>query len=103
MSWTQIKSAYCSVVSAVQVDFPSRLRSLYLHSDTSGTLYFYDASAAVSTTGPLRLRMEMPHRAAVGNPDTVTVYIPDAGIRFEQAMFVKVSGAANCGITLFYD
>lgn len=103
MSWTQVKSAFCSVVSAVQVNHPSRLRSLYLHSDAPGSLYFYDASAAVSTTGPLRVRFEMPHRATVGNPDTVTVYIPDAGIRFEQAMFVRVSGAANCGITLFYD
>lgn len=103
MSWTNIKASFCSVVSAVQVDNPCRLRSLYLHSAASGTLYFYDASAAVSTTGPLILQMEMPHRAAAGNPDTVTVYIPDAGLRFQQAMFVKVSGAANCGITLFYD
>lgn len=103
MSWTNIKATFCSVVSAVQVDNPCRLRSLYLHCAASGTLRIYDASAAVSTTGPLKLQMEMPHRAAAGNPDSVTVYIPDAGIRFETAMFVKVSGAAECGITLFYD
>lgn len=63
----------------------------------------YDGSAAVSTTGPLRLQVELPHRATAGNPDSVTIYIPDAGIRYEQAMFVKVSGGAGCGLTLFYD
>lgn len=103
MSWTNIRSIFCSVVSAVQVPNPCRLRSLYLHSDAAGTLYFYDASAATSTTGPLLLKMELPHRASVGNPDTAAVYVPDAGIRFQEAMFVKVSGGANCGITLFYD
>lgn len=103
MSWTNVKSIFCSAVSAVVVNHPCRLRSLYLHSAASGTLFVYDANAAVSTTGPLTLQMEMPHRATAGNPDTVTVYIPDAGLRHQQAMFVKVSGAANCGITLFYD
>ena len=103
MSWTQIKSVFCSAVSAVVVDNPCRLRSLYIHSDVSGTLYTYDASAAVSTTGPMLMRLEIPHRAAAGNPDSVTVYIPDAGLRFQQSLFVKVSGGANCGITLFYD
>ncbi len=103
MSWTQVKSIYCSAVSAVVVDNPCRLRSLYIHSAASGTLYTYDASAAVSTTGPLIMQLEMPHRAAAGNPDSTTIYIPDAGLRFQQALFVKVSGGAGCGITLFYD
>lgn len=103
MSWTNIKSIFCSAVSAVVVDNPCRLRSLYLHSAASGTLYTYDGSAAVSTTGRLTMRVEIPHRAAAGNPDSVTIYIPDAGLRHEQALFVKVSGAADCGITLFYD
>jgi len=103
MSWTQIRSTFAGQVSAVQVDYPTRLRGLYAHNDLPGTLYIYDASAAVSVTGPLKLRMELPHRAAAGNPDTVSLYIPDAGIRFETAMFVRVSGAANCGITFFHE
>jgi len=103
MSWTNIKAVFCSVVSAVVVDHPSRLRSLYMHCAVSGTLRIYDASAAVSTTGPLLLQVELPHRAAAGNPDSVTLYIPDAGIRYQQAMFVQVSGGAGCGLTLFYD
>jgi hypothetical protein len=45
----------------------------------------------------------LPHRSAAGNPDSVTLYIPDAGIRYQQAMFVQVSGGAACGLTLFYD
>jgi hypothetical protein len=103
MSWTQIKSAFTSATSTVVVDRPTRLRSLYIHNDLPGTLYVYDASAAVSVTGTKILQVEMPHRASTNNPDSVAIYIPDAGLRCEQAMFVKVSGAANCGITLFFD
>lgn len=103
MSWTQIKSAFTSATATVVVDRPTRLRSLYIHNDLPGTLYVYDASAAVSVTGTKILQLEMPHRATAGNPDSVAIYIPDAGLRCEQAMFVKVSGGANCGITLFFD
>ena len=103
MSWTQIQSTWAGQVSAVVVDKPVRLRSLYVHNDLPGTIYCYDASAATSTTGPLKLRLELPHRAAAGNPDTVAVYIPDAGISFREAFFVRVSGGANCGVTYFYD
>jgi len=103
MSWTQIKSVFTNATAAVMVDRPTRLRGLYVHNDLPGTLYVYDASAAVSVTGPKILQIEMPHRAAAGNPDTVSLYIPDAGLRCEQALFVKVSGGANCGITLFFD
>lgn len=103
MSWTQIKSVFSGQVSAVVVDTPVRLRGLYVHNDLPGTLYLYDASAATSVTGPLIMRMEMPHRATANNPDTVSLYIPDPGFRFQSALFAKVSGAANCGITFFYD
>lgn len=103
MSWTNVQATACGQVSAVQVNAPIRLRGLYVHNDLPGTLYCYDASAAVSVTGPLLFRMEMPHRAVAGNPDTVSLFIPEAGIWFKQAFFVRVSGAANCGITFFYD
>jgi len=103
MSWTQIKSVFSPATAAVVVDKPIRLRGLYVHNDLPGTLYLYDASAAVSSTGPKILQMEMPHRATAGNPDTVSLYIPDAGLRFETAFFVKVSGGANCALTFFYD
>lgn len=101
--WTDVKSSFTTAVSAVVVDRPTRLKALYLHSAASGTAFFYDASAATSTTGPLLLQLELPHRASPGNPDTTSLLIPGAGIRFTQAMFVKVSGGAGCGITYFYD
>lgn len=101
--WTDVKSSFTTAVSAVVVGRPTRLKALYLHSAVAGTVLFYDASAATSTTGSLLLQLELPHRATVGNPDTTSLLIPGSGIRFQEAMFVKVSGGSGCGITYFYD
>lgn len=105
MSWTNIQSAYmvASNTSALQVvDNPTRLKAIWLHAETSGTLSCYDASAATSTTGKLTLRIALPHGAG-STPDTTSLLIPDAGIRHEIGIFAVVSTSNAARITFFFD
>ncbi len=105
MSWTNVQSAYLAVVStsSVQVlDHPTRLRALWLHCETSGTLTCYDASAATSSTGKLTMRIALPHGAGA-TPETQSLLLPSAGIRHEVGMFVVVSTTNAARLTFFYD
>lgn len=105
MSWTNVKSAYFAVVStsaAQVIDHPTRLRALWLHCETSGTLTCYDASAGTSTTGPVTMRIALPHDSG-NTPDTQSLLLPSAGIRHEVGMYVAVSTGGVARLTFFYD
>lgn len=105
MSWTNVKSAYVAMVSTSSVQaipHPTRLRAIWLHCETSGTLTCYDASAGTSTTGPLTMQIALPHGAG-NTPDTQSLLLPSAGIRHETGMFVAVSTPGVARLTFFYD
>jgi hypothetical protein len=105
MSWTNVRAAYLPTVNTTStqiINHPTRLRALWMHCETSGTLTCYDASAATSTTGPITMQIALPHDAGA-TPGTQSLLLPSAGIRHEIGMFVVVSTTNQARLTFFYD
>ena len=103
--WTDVKSSYLNITNAssvLVVDNPTRLKAVWLHCESSGTLTCYDASAGTSATGPMTMRLPLPHSNG-GQPDTVELLIPRAGIRHQVGLFINVNTSANARMTFFYD
>ena len=105
MSWTNVRAAYLPTVNTTStqlIDHPTRLRALWMHCETSGTLTCYDASAATSTTGPITMQIALPHDAGA-TPGTQSLLLPSAGIRHEIGRYVGVSRTGPARLTCFYD
>ena len=103
MSWTNVKSKYINIIgtSSVQVvTTPNRLRALWIHADSSGTMTCYDASAANSSASTMIIALP---NAQGGTDATQSLLLPSAGIRHETALFVTVSTSGTARITFFYD